>query len=399
MATERSLKEKLDIIDKITAGINSKAKRVVAGRISNNEEIMKKLGIEFIPTPSQNVNTVLGGGFPKGRTTIIAGMADSGKTSLVLETIGLAMKNNPNFVAAWLESENSLELNYVCKTHGIDPERFIYIEHNSQDAGEGALDQIQAILAANVCDMVCINSLKCLVPSEEFAKDFNSVQVGAQARMNAKMMRKFTSLVTESNAAFVIVTHLTTQIGSMSKDPMIVAGGNAIMFGACIIMDMRKRSILEGDPVKKEEGIKISVTIKKNHAVPDRNPYLKTEYYAIFGEGIEKYLEALENAVNQNILIKSGAFIKDLDPETGDPKVLPDGTKLQWQGKDQFRQYCINNPDYFNELLNKINGNTTQLDAVEISDIENEMDEIVSSLPEEFKEEMKSSSRGRKKKS
>lgn len=66
--------------------------------------------------------------------------------------------------------------------------------------------------------MIVINSLKCLVPSEEFKKDMNSLQVGAQARMNSKMMRKLTALVGENEVAMVIVQHLTTQIGFMMGD-------------------------------------------------------------------------------------------------------------------------------------------------------------------------------------
>lgn len=61
--------------------------------------------------------------------------------------------------------------------------------------------------------MVVINSLKCLVPSEEFKKDMNSLQVGVSARFNGKMIRKLTAIVDEYEIAMVIVQHLTTQIG------------------------------------------------------------------------------------------------------------------------------------------------------------------------------------------
>lgn len=371
---EKSLQEKLSILDKVAESVNKKAGKKLVGRIGVDEELMNRLKINFIPTPSKNVNDATGGGFPRRRTTIIAGLQDSGKTSLVLETIALNMKKDPKFVAGWLESESSLEKDYICNTFGIDPNRFFYMEHDREGAGEKALDMTEAVLSTGAVDIMCINSLKCLVPSEEFRKSLSEAVVGVQARMNARMTRKFTSLVAENNTAFVIITHLTTDIGSMSRDPLVVSGGSAILYASSLTLDLRKRSIGESDPITKEEGVKIGVTVKKNHCVPDRNPYLKTEYYAIFGEGIEQYLTTLEAAVSQGILTQSGAFIKEPD-EKGEPKVI-DGVKYQWQGKEKFRQFMIENPEYFENLKAKVAGEVKELTPEEIEQLKLEEEKM-----------------------
>ena len=173
-----SLKEKLAILDKVADTINKKAGKKLLGRIGKDPELMGRLSIQFIPTPSQSVNEAMGGGFPRRRTTVIAGLPDSGKTSLVLETVALNMKNDPEFVCAWLESENSLQKEYICDTFGIDPDRFFYIEHERDGAGEKALDLTEAVLGTGAIDLMCINSLKCLVPSEEFRKSHSEFVVG-----------------------------------------------------------------------------------------------------------------------------------------------------------------------------------------------------------------------------
>lgn len=208
-----SLQEKLKSIDSVADAVNKKAGKTVMGRISNNPDILDKLTMRFIPTPSMNLNVACGGGFPRRRISIVAGKPDSGKTSNLLETIAENMKTDPNFVAGWLESENSLTKEYACDTFGIDPERFVFIEHERKGAGEGALDVVESVLGTGACDIFVINSLKCLVPSEEFKKTMGEFTVGAQARMNGKMVRKFTSLIAENETAFVIITHLTTDIG------------------------------------------------------------------------------------------------------------------------------------------------------------------------------------------
>ena len=324
-----------------------------------------------------NLNYALGGGFPKGRITIVAGNPDSGKTFLLLETIAKKQKEDPEFVAGWLESEGSLSVDTLEQV-GIDLDRFYYDTISREGAAEEALNKVEAVIAAGLVDMFCINSVKCLTPSEELAKGMENLQVGLQARMNAKMMRKLTSAVTDNNVALVLVQHLTTAIGTMSRDPLVISGGQAILYGASIILDLRKRSMQESDPFKKEEAVKIGVTIKKNHVITDRFPYCKLDYYAVFGQGIDSYLEVMQLAIEAGHLSKSGAFIKVPD-ENGNPVVLEDGTKLQWQGSAKFKEYCKEHPDFFKSLSDKVSGKAeflTEEEAAEFADMEGSIDDV-----------------------
>lgn len=280
------------------------------------------------------------------------------------------MKKDPNFVAAWLESENSLQKEYICDTFGIDPQRFFFIDHDRDGAGEGAIDLMESILATGVIDMCVVNSLKMLVPSEEFRKSLSDHVVGVQARMNARMMRKLTALVAEHETAFCIVQHLSVDIGSMSRDPLVLSGGHAIRFAAAIILDLRKKSVLDTDPIHKDDGIKVGVTVKKNHCVPDRNPYVKMDYFAIFGQGIEQHLTLINKAIEQGVLFKAGAFIRDPD-ENGDPKVI-DGIKYQWQGLEKLRTFLLENEAYFEELQARVKGEVIQLTEEEMEEIRQE---------------------------
>ena len=388
MTTTMSLAERQKTLDKLSENFNKKNNKVIAGRLGKNSELREKISVKFIETPSLNLNYALGGGIPKGRITIVAGQPDSGKTFLLLETIAKKMKEDPNFIVGWLESEESLNIKTL-EDLGIDLDRFYFDSISRDGAAEEALNKVEAILLSGAVDMFVINSLKCLVPSEELQKGMEQVQVGLQARMNAKMMRKLTSAVSEQNIAFVMVQHLTTQIGTMARDPLILSGGQAIKYGASIIMDLRKRSMNESDPFKKEEAIKVGVTIQKNHVITDRFPYMKLDYYAVFGQGIDTYLEILNLALDSGILVKSGAFIKVPD-ENGNPKII-DGVKMQWQGNAKFKDYCKENPDFFNELKDKLSGKSnaeflTQEEAEEFKDLDKDLDNITD---DDIEEEIK----------
>jgi recombination protein RecA len=362
-----SLAEKLKILNKVIDGVNKEAGKKVIGFLSD-KEILEKLTFKFIPTPCQELDEAIGGGFPRGHLTIIAGLPDSGKTTYVLETIAMNMKMDPSFIACWVESENSLNKDFICDTFGIDPARFIFIEHESTGAGEKAIDELQVVIASGAVDLVCINSLKALVPSEEFEKTMKEASMAVQARMNSRMVRKFTSIVAENEVAFIVITHLSSAIGQMWGDSLVISGGHAIIHHSHIILDFRKKSIGDNDPITREEGVKIGVTVKRNHCVPDRNPYVKLEYYAIFGYGVEKYLQVLDNALKQGVLIQSGAWIRDLDGEGN--------VRTQWQGKKKFREYCMENPEYFEELRKRIRNNIVAISDEEIEEIEQEEEKL-----------------------
>lgn len=394
-----SLAEKKKKLDMLSDKFNKEKGQIIIGRLAHNEELKEKLKVTFIETPSFKVNEALGGGWPKGRSTIIVGNEDSGKTFELLETIGNNMQKDPNFFAGWLESEKSLSMQDF-EMFNIDPERLFYHEISRDGAAEEALNAVESILLTGVIDMFVVNSLKCLVPAEELHGAMEKQQIGLQARLNSKMMRKLTPIIAEQNVAFIMVQHLMTEIGKMFGDPLQIAGGRAIRYGASLIVDYRRLSIGKEDPITKEEGVKIGVTVRKNHVITNKYPYVKTAYYGIFGVGTEKYLELMDIAIKQGILIKSGAFIKIPD-ENGDPLII-DGEKMQWQGVTKFRQYCIDNQDFFEELKSKINKKeiVESLSDNEINEIQEEqqLDEELSNQLNEDEDIIKKSKKKKSKK-
>ena len=147
-----------------------------------------------------------------------------------------------------------------------------------------------------------------------------------------------------------------------------------------LIVDFRKRSIQESDPIKREDGLKIGVTVKKNHVVTDRFPYVKTQYFVIYGQGTEVYLEALDLALSQGILTKAGAYIRMPD-ENGDAKIV-NGEKMQWQGAAKFRQYCMDNPQFFANIQSMIKGEIINMSDDEIEEAKIEEENIKNEIEE-----------------
>ena len=375
----KSLAEKKKLMAQMMSKINDKVGKSVIG-FASDPVIQDKMTIKWIPTPSLRINEITGGGFPRGKVSIVAGLEDSGKTSYLLETIGLNMKKNPDFMAIWLESEESLSLD-TCKMFGIDETRFAIIYLEKDGAAEVALDRLEAALDSGAFDMAVINSLKCLTPSTEFESNMGQQTIGLQARMFGKLMRKTVALIAEHECALVMTNHLSTEIGKMHGDPMTMAGGLAIRFASMLTLDFRKKSVLDSDPVSKEDCMKIGVGVKKNHCKVDRMPYLRTDYYVKYGVGTERSVEIIELAEKCGILTKKGSWFREYSGEfdaKGNPieRILEDGTKAAWNGMKNARQYILDHPDYFDYLVNKVENfgkiDVESMSAEEIAEIEKE---------------------------
>ena len=323
--------------------------------------------VRFIPTPCMELNEQISGkkgigGFPIGMWTILSGMFDSGKTGLALETIGKQMATDPSFMALWIESENSVNEETLDLYH-IDRQRTAIATMDAREGGEAVLDRAESLINTGSFDMIVINSLRALTPKAIINKPVSEDTMAIHARMNAKFFAKFTPLIAEMDMAGVIVQHLTTQIGTMSRDPLTLSGGQQIRYQNMLQLDLRKQSIGDGDPIGKEEGMKVMVYVRKNHISPSKFPYAKIVYYVIYGQGIETKLALLQRGLDLGVLTKSGAYIKFTDKETGEI--------MSWQGKQAFRN-ALSDPDLYKKIEDACGGLNEEITQEEVEELEQE---------------------------
>ena len=380
---ERNLAESRKKLNALIDKMNKSAGSKVLG-FASDPEIREKLEIKKIPFPSIRLNKLVGGGLPKGKTTMIMGDPDSGKTMILLETIGLQMQQDPNFIALWLESESSLELSAMTEMFKIDLDRFVYIEIDPKASAEGALDQIIALIKAEPFDIAVINSVKCLTPSKEFDDSMKDQNIGLQARMMSKFTRKVTPIASNQGTALVLVNHKTTDIGKMYGDNLVPAAGRALRYASLLILDFAGRAMLDADPVKKDTHKKIGVKVYKNHCSQRENPYESTVYYVKYGVGTDTTVEMIDILLEIGVINRAGAWFSVIDESTGNPVEI-DGITLKWQGKDSVIATIKENIKVREYLMARVEGKDLEFEKLteeEINEIEaiNAMDEAVSNL-------------------
>jgi recombination protein RecA len=287
--------------------------------------------IEVIPTGSLSLDMALGvGGLPRGRITEIYGPESGGKTTLALHCVAEAQKLGG--LALYIDAEHAMDPEYA-RALGVDVDR-LYISQPSN--GEEALEIADAIIRSGAVDIVVIDSVAALVPKAEIEGEMGDSFVGVQARMMSQALRKLGGSLNKSNTAAIFINQLREKIGVMYGNPETTPGGRALKFWASVRLEVRK-----GDAIKvgtEQTGVRTKVKIVKNKVAP---PFRTAEFDMIFGKGISKSGDLLDNAVLRNIVTKSGTFFSYGETRLG-------------QGRDNSRNFLDEHLPIFDEIDKKV---------------------------------------------
>lgn len=384
MTTKLNAKEKKKLLDKAMGAINKKAGRTVIGR-ATDPEIADLVTISFLPTPSVEMNVMLGGGFPRGKIIELFGEHASGKTSMAIETLALEMKNDPDAYWGWYETEGSFDIEYAKQFDGFDEERLI-IWHVEDEGAEKGLDFLEAMIRTGQFSGIVVNSVAGLTPSAEMAEEMGKQSIALQARMMSKLMRKITGICSKNKTTMLFINQFRTNIGQMFGDPNTTTGGRALSFYATQRIGMRKVKLEKTDGINEEEGMKVSARVAKNR-VATGNPYKACKYTALYGEGIDTVRGVALTAID-NEIVEGGGWV--YYPTKDTMVTLADGTEAKWNGKGKFIEYLKANPDFVKQLQNEIEAKAKQgairSDALDEDEIR-ALEQMERDLEDEFGDE------------
>nr|WP_318034170.1 hypothetical protein [Mycoplasmopsis bovis] len=151
----------------------------------NQDTIDEK--VEVFSSGSYLLNNALGiGGYPKGRIVEIYGPESSGKTTLCLHAIAEVQKQGG--IAAFIDAEHAIDPLYA-RNLGIDLNTLIL---SQPDSGEQAMEIVDILAKSGAVDLIVVDSVAALVPIAELEGEMRDMQVGVQARLMSKALRKIT---------------------------------------------------------------------------------------------------------------------------------------------------------------------------------------------------------------
>jgi recombination protein RecA len=287
--------------------------------------------VEVIPTGSITLDLALGiNGYPKGRVVEIYGPESSGKTTLAIHAIAEVQKQGG--IAAFIDAEHAFDQFYAKKL-GVDIANLLI---SQPDNGEQALEIADNLIRSGAVDLVVIDSVAALTPKAEIEGEMGDSQMGLQARLMSKALRKLTGSISKAGCCCIFINQLREKIGVMFGNPETTTGGNALKFYSSVRLDIRRSTQLkDGEEVI---GNRVKVKVVKNKVAP---PFRKAEFDIMYGEGISKVGEIIDLGVELNILKKSGSWFSYGETRLG-------------QGRDSIKTLLLDNPELADELEAKI---------------------------------------------
>ncbi|MCX6072826.1 MAG: recombinase RecA [Campylobacterales bacterium] len=294
------------------------------------DKVIEPIG--SISTGSLGLDLALGiGGVPEGRVVEIYGPESSGKTTLTLHIIAEAQRKGS--ICAFIDAEHALDVGYA-KNLGVDVENLLV---SQPDYGEQALDIVETIARSGAVDLIVIDSVAALTPKVEIEGEMGDQQVGVQARLMSKALRKLTGVLHKMNCTIIFINQIRMKIGTMGYgSPETTTGGNALKFYASVRIDIRKIATLKQG--ESQIGNRVKAKVIKNKVAP---PFRQAEFDIMFGEGISKEGELVDYGVKLDIIDKSGAWFSFEDTKLG-------------QGRENVKQKFKDEPELAKKIEEKI---------------------------------------------
>jgi recombination protein RecA len=329
--------------------------------MSLKDDVVKSFGDDIILTGnaivdkknviipvSPSLDIILNGGIPEGSFVVLTGQPKCGKTTTSLDFAATAQR--PEYKGALKDSREVYYLNIEGRLKkrdlegipGLNLDKFHVI--GSQQGkilhAEEYLQIAEKIINEIPGSVVIIDSYSALCTEAEITSEMDKMQRADGAKLLAKFCRKVANVIPVNKNIVIGITHLMgnpTGYGAEFKEK----SGQAIAYQTDIKLRAKtfKPWVLSADSTQIGQEIEWQV-ICSALGPPGGN----ITSYIRYGQGVDKYMEAISLAADIGIIQKGGAWYTLASVED----------KPKFQGTEKVRQYLLENDKAFADLVSSI---------------------------------------------
>ena len=308
--------------------------------------IVDKKNIVIPVSPSLDI--ILNGGIPEGSFVVLTGQPKCGKTTTSLDFAATAQKPQYQGVLKeprevyYLNIEGRLKKRDLEGIPGLNLDRFHVI--GSQQGkilhAEEYLQIAEKIINEIPGSVLIIDSYSALCTEAEITSEMDKMQRADGAKLLAKFCRKVANVIPVNKNIVIGITHLMgnpTGYGAEFKEK----SGQAIAYQTDIKLRAKtfKPWLLSADSTQIGQEIEWQVICS---ALGPTGGNITS--YIRYGQGVDKYMEAVCLASDIGLIHKGGAWYT----------LIGVADKPKFQGTEKVRQYLLENEKAYNELVSSI---------------------------------------------
>lgn len=220
-----------------------------------------------LPTGIFEFDLATGGGFPRGRYSILFGPESSCKTNIVYKAIASAQRLPPPCNKAVLvDLEGTFDPAFAA-LFGVDLDELIVVKPSY---GEQAVDMIDALIRADDVAFLAVDSIAVLIAAKELEGSVEKADVGTSALLIKRLANKVAVALSEEgkighDPALVFINQTRFKIGVMFGNPETMPGGQTIKFNSSLTIRVSGKNLTEKAISSEVHAFKeVSATIRKS---------------------------------------------------------------------------------------------------------------------------------------
>lgn len=251
--------------------------------------------LDYIPTGIPSFDKLMGGGFPRGKITILSGQPSVGKSTVSYGAIAEAQKLKLNPLL--YDVEFAYDSTYS-ESLGIDPGKLSILR---EEYAEEGLDAILEAIESGKYPFIVIDSIGALLSRTVAEKSTGERSIGAQAGIVSTFIRKAVPKLALKNIALVCITHEFTDIMS---GKVKASGGDKLMYHSSMHIRLKQKFgvvLKQGD---QKIGKVIVAEMKKDKV--SGNESKEADAHFLYHEGFSKTADLLDTALEKGIISRIG---------------------------------------------------------------------------------------------